>query len=322
MKRRNLLLAGVAAPFLGARPGFAADRLVGWISVESAQATAPFLSALKAGLSAALPGGREPVRIVERYEANTPAQAAAFVAELQQLGVRLIVAQGAATVTVVAARPSVPVVFGFSGDPVVAGIAQSLSRPGGNATGVSFMSIELNPKRIDFLRTAVPTCRRIALLSNPRHAGEENEIAACQSAVRPLGIELTVYRAAAPAEIRAALNQALDSGTQAVVMLPSSTMVHQSAVAAADCIARKVPLISGWAAMAHAGALLTYGPNLQEAYRRLALYVVRVLDGARPESLPIEQPTVLELVINQKTAAAIDLALPPALLAQADGIIE
>lgn len=322
MKRRSLFTACIAVPFLGTGRGLAADRLVGWISVESAEATAPFLSALKAGLTAALPAGREPVRIIERYGASTPALAAAHVAELQQLGARLIVAQGAATVTVVAAKPSVPVVFGFSGDPVVAGIAQSLSRPGGNATGVSFMSIELNPKRIDFLRTAVPTCRRIALLSNPRHAGEENEIAACQSAVRPLGIELTVYRAAAPAEIRAALTQALDSGTQAVVMLPSSTMVQQSSVAAADCIARKVPLVSGWAAMAHAGALLTYGPNLQEAYRRLALYVVRILDGARPENLPIEQPTVLELVINQKTAAAINLALPPALLAQADGIIE
>lgn len=322
MKRRTVFMAGVAAPFLGMGRGLAADRLVGWISVESAPTTAPFLSALKAGLTAALPAGRDPVRIIERYEASTPALAATYVTELQQLGARLIVAQGAATVTVVAAKPSVPVVFGFSGDPVVAGIAQSLSRPGGNATGVSFMSIELNPKRIDFLRTAVPTCRRIALLSNPRHAGEENEIAACQLAVRPLGIELTVYRATAPAEIRAALTQALDSGTQAVVMLPSSTMVQQSSVAAADCIARKVPLVSGWAAMAHAGALLTYGPNLQEAYKRLALYIVRVLDGARPESLPIEQPTVLELVINQKTAAAIDLALPPTLLAQADGIIE
>lgn len=322
MKRRNLFLAGMAAPFLSTGRGLAADRLIGWISVESAPTTAPFLSALKSGLTAALPAGRESVRIVERYEATTPALAAAHVAELQRLGVRLIVAQGAATVTVVAAKPSVPVVFGFSGDPIVAGIAESLSRPGGNATGVSFMSIELNPKRIDFLRSAVPTCLRIALLSNPRHAGEENEIAACQSAVRPLGIELTVYRAAAPAEIRAALTQALDSGTQAVVMLPSSTMVHQSSVAAADCIARKVPLISGWAAMAHAGALLTYGPNLDEAYRRLALYVVRILDGTRPENLPIEQPTVLELVINQKTAAAIGLSLPPALLAQADGIIE
>ena len=105
-------------------------------------------------------------------------------------------------------------------------------------------------------------------------------------------------------------------------MLPSSTMVHQSSVAAADCIARKVPLISGWAAMAHAGALLTYGPNLDEAYRRLALYVVRILDGTKPENLPIEQPTVLELVINQKTAAAIGPHPASGTPGTGDGIIE
>lgn len=322
MNRRHILAAGLAAPFLGAGRALAAERLIGWISPESANVTAPFFNALQAGLTAALPAGAEPVRILERYDVNTPAQAAAQIADLQQMGARLIVSQGAATVTVAAAKPSVPVVFGYSGDPVVAGIAQSMSRPGGNATGISFMSVELNPKRIDLLRTALPACSRIALMSNTRHAGEEKEIAACQSAVEPLGIELTAYRGQNAGEIRNALAQALDSGTQAIVMLPSSTMVQLAPSAAADCIARKVPLVSGWATMARAGALFTYGPNLQEAYKRLAVYVVRVLGGAAPATLPIEQPTVLELAINQKTAAALGLTLPPALLAQADEIIE
>ena len=322
MNRRHILAAGLAAPFLGAGRALAAERLIGWISPESANVTAPFFNALQAGLTSALPAGAEPVRILERYDVNTPAQAAAQIADLQQMGARLIVSQGAATVTVAAAKPSVPVVFGYSGDPVVAGIAQSMSRPGGNATGISFMSVELNPKRIDLLRTALPACRRIALMSNTRHAGEEKEIAACQSAVQPLGIELTAYRGQNAGEIRNALAQALDSGTQAIVMLPSSTMVQLAPSAAADCIARKVPLVSGWATMARAGALFTYGPNLQEAYKRLAVYVVRVLGGAAPATLPIEQPTVLELAINQKTAAALGLTLPPALLAQADEIIE
>ena len=322
MNRRHILAAGLAAPFLGAGRALAAERLIGWISPESANVTAPFFNALQAGLTAALPAGAEPVRILERYEVNTPAQAAAQIADLQQMGARLIVSQGAATVTVAAAKPSVPVVFGYSGDPVVAGIAQSMSRPGGNATGISFMSVELNPKRIDLLRTALPACRRIALMSNTRHAGEEKEIAACQSAVQLLGIELTAYRGQNAGEIRNALAQALDSGAQAIVMLPSSTMVQLAPSAAADCIARKVPLVSGWATMARAGALFTYGPNLQEAYKRLAVYVVRVLGGAAAATLPIEQPTVLELVNNQKTAAALGLTLPPALLAQADEIIE
>ncbi|MDP1839797.1 MAG: ABC transporter substrate-binding protein [Reyranella sp.] len=323
MKRRNILAVTLGAPFVvTARHAVAAERLIGWISPESTQTTAPFLAAFRAGLTGALPSSGEPVKILERYNANTPTLAAAMVAELQQAGVRLIVAQGAAAVTVVAAKPTVPVVFGFSGDPVVAGIAQSLSRPGGNATGVSFMSLELNPKRIDLMRIALPNCRKIGLLSNTRHAGEEKEIAACQGAVQPLGIELAVYRAQTAGEVRPALTQALDDGAQAVVMLPSSSMVQQGPVAAADCIARKVPLVSGWAVIARAGALLTYGPNLQEAYRRVALCAVRVLGGAAPATLPIEQPTVFELVINQKTAAALGLTLPPALLAQADEIIE
>lgn len=322
MNRRHILAAGLAAPFLGAGRAHAAERLIGWISPASPEATAPFFNALKVGLTTAVPAGAEPVRILERYDVTTPALAAARVAELQQMGVRLIVAQGAAAVAVIAAKPSVPVVFGYSGDPVVAGIVQSMSRPGGNATGISFMSIELSPKRIDLVRAALPECRKVALLSNARHPGEEKEIAACQSAVQPLGIELTPYRAQNPAEIRTALARALDSGAQSVVMLPSSTMVQWAPVAAADCIARKMPLISAWAEIAHAGALMTYGPNLQEAYKRLALYVVRVLGGAAPATLPVEQPTVLELVINQKTATALGLTLPPALLAQADEIIE
>ena len=254
MNRRHILAAGLAAPFLGAGRALAAERLIGWISPESANVTAPFFNALQAGLTAALPAGAEPVRILERYDVNTPAQAAAQIADLQQMGARLIVSQGAATVTVAAAKPSVPVVFGYSGDPVVAGIAQSMSRPGGNATGISFMSVELNPKRIDLLRTALPACRRIALMSNTRHAGEEKEIAACQSAVQPLGIELTAYRGQNAGEIRNALAQALDSGAQAIVMLPSSTMVQLAPSAAADCIARKVPLVSGWATMARGPA--------------------------------------------------------------------
>lgn len=322
MKRRALLGAGLAAPFVSASRAVAAERLIGWVSPESKEVTKPFFDAFRAGLTASQPPGGEPIRIVERYGANNIESVKTQVAELQQLGVRLIVSQGAATVTVMATKPSVPVVFGYSGDPVVAGIVQSMARPGGNATGVSFMSIELNAKRIDLLRTALPGCRRIALLSNARHAGEENEIKSCQAAVDPLGIELAVHRVRAAAELRPALAGIVASGAQAIVMLASSLMVQQAPVAAADCIAGKVPLISGWSSIARSGALLTYGPNLGEAYKRVALQAVRVLGGAAPATLPVEQPTIFELAINTRTAAALGVALPPILLAQADEIVE
>lgn len=321
MNRRHILAAGLAAPFVGAGRAHAAERLIGWISPESPQAMASFIGAFKAGLAAQTPAGAEPIKVIERYTGGSLESVPAHIAELQQQGVRLIVAQGAASLAVVRANPSVPVVYAYSGDPVVAGMAQSLARPGGNATGMTFMAIELNAKRIDMVRTVLPGCRKVALLSNARHAGEEKEIAVCQGAVERLGIDLTVHRLQAVADLKPALAQALEGGAQAVVVLPSGLMVQQAPALVAGCLERKVPMISGWASIARAGALLTYGPNQQDAYKRVAQYVVKILNGAAPGSLPIEQPSTFELVINMKTAA-LGLTLPPPLLAQADEVIE
>jgi putative ABC transport system substrate-binding protein len=140
--------------------------------------------------------------------------------------------------------------------------------------------------------------------------------------VAPLGIELAVHRLKAPAEASAALAGALDGGAEAVVALPSATMLQLAPRVAASCLERRVPLISGWSSFARAGALLTYGPNLQQAYRRVASYVVRILDGAAPGSLPIELPTTFELVINLKAANALGLSVPLTLLVRADEVIE
>ena len=323
MKRRNLLamsagLAATSLPF--ARRSFAVTRTVGWISVEPPATIAPFLAAFKAGLLAAR--GGDQVRVVDRNVTTGADGVAAAVDDLQRQGVSLLVAQGAATPIVARLKPSLPVVFGFSGDPVVAGIVRSLARPGGNFTGMTFMSVELNAKRIDLLRAALPDCRRLGLLSNSMHPGEENEIAACQRAVQPAGIALHTYRVKGAAEVQSAVTRALDDGIHALIALPSSTMVRHSASISAQCLARRVPVASGWASMARDGALLTYGPNLAEAYKRVAQYAMRVLGGAKPSDLPVEQPSVLELVINMKIAAALGLRLPPSLLAQANEVVE
>ncbi|MBL8700655.1 MAG: ABC transporter substrate-binding protein [Alphaproteobacteria bacterium] len=323
MRRRDLLLAASGGSALLASAGAAAaERSIGWISPESRDVVAPILAAFKSGLAAAATAGADPIRVVERFATDGPSTIPGHVDELQRLGVRLIVAQGAATVPVVRANPSVPVVFGYSGDPIVAGVVKSLSRPGGNATGMTFMAIELMPKRIDMVRTILPGCRKIALLSNTRHAGEEAEIASCQSAVGPHGIELSVHRLQSEADALTALSAALDGGAQAVIALSSALMVQQSPRLAAACLERRTPLISGWAASAHAGALLTYGPNLRDAYRRVAYFVVRVLAGAQPGNLPIEQPGTFELVVNRRTARALGIEIPPVVLAQADEVIE
>jgi putative ABC transport system substrate-binding protein len=319
MLKRRRLFAASAGLVLASRTARAASRTIGWVSPESRETTAPFFEAFHGALRDGLKG--DEVRIVERYAPKGPDDIAAAVTDLERQGVALIVSQGAATPTAVRTAKKVPIVFGFSADPIVAGVAQSLARPGGNATGISFMSVELMAKRIDFLRMAVPASRKLALLSNVNHSGEEREIATCQGIVEPAGVELMIYRIKAADEIAPAVERALQDA-QAVLLLPSATMVRAAPSIAAQCLVRRVPLVSGWATIAHAGGLMTYGPNLQAAYRRLANFAIRVLDGAQPADLPIEQPTILELVLNRRTAETIGVRFPQTLVAQAEEIIE
>lgn len=168
----------------------------------------------------------------------------------------------------------------------------------------------------------MPGCKRIALISNARHPGEENEIAACRTLVERAGLMLSVHKSDNAAGLKPALAEALGSEAQAVLVLPSSLMVRNAAMLAGGCIERKVPLISGWSDMARSGALLTYGPNLERAYESIANYAVRILNGTSPEVLPIEQPTEFELAINRGTAAALGITLPPSLLAQANELFD
>jgi putative ABC transport system substrate-binding protein len=320
MMRRRTALFTALAEFAIIGRAQADQPPIGWISQETRQTTEPFIQAFKAGLADRF-AGRSAPPVVEKYVTGGAEAVEQAVRELERAGVALIVAQGSATVPVVRANPSVPVVFGFSGDPVVAGIARSLAQPGGNATGVSFMSVELMPKRIDLLRLALPACRRVGLLSNTLHPGEEKEVLACQRAVESQGVEVTIHRVKGGEEIAGAVERALVD-SQAIVMLPSATMVRAANATAAQCAAKKVPLVSGWATIARAGAMMTYGPNLDTAYRRVAYHVLRVLNGTPPASLPVEQPTQFELVLNRRTADGIGVTLPATLLAQADEVID
>jgi len=317
LNRRALIVtaAGLALPGLAR----GATRTVGWVSQESRETSAPFFLAFNGGLRDGVKG--DDVRILERYATGGTEDTAAAVSDLERQGVALIVSQGVATPTVVRTAKKVPVIFGFSADPIVAGVAQSMARPGGNATGMTFMSVELMAKRIDFLRMAVPASRKMALLSNANHFGEEREIAACKAIVEPAGVELLVHRIRATAEIAPAVERALQEA-QALLVLPSATMVRAAPAVAAQCLVQRTPMVSGWASIAHAGGLLTYGPNLQAAFRRLASFALRVLDGAQPSDLPIEQPTTLELVLNRRTATMIGVRFPDALMAQAEEVIE
>ena len=214
---------------------------------------------------------------------------------------------------------ALPVVFGTSGDPIEMGVAATLARPGGNLTGVTFLSYALVGKRVELLHEVAPDARRLAVLSNPEHGGDAKELAATREAAMGLGLQVSHYPVTNAQQMEGALAAA--ARAEALVVHPDALMVEQRAAIARFSLERRVPVISGWAAIAEGGGLMTYGPNLQECYRRLAYFVDRILRGARPGEIPIELPSTVELVVNLKTAKALGITVPPAVLLRADRVI-
>jgi putative ABC transport system substrate-binding protein len=232
---------------------------------------------------------------------------------------RLVVSQGTA-LRVTRALP-VPVVFGTSGDPIELGIATSLARPGGNLTGVTFLSYALVGKRVELLHEIAPRAVRLGVLSNPEHGGDAKELAASRAAALGLGMQVTHYPATNAAELDGALRAMAAARTEALVVHPDALMVEERDAIARFSLERRLPVISGWAVMAEAGGLMTYGPVLRECYRRLAYFADRILRGAKPAELPIELPSTVELVVNLKTAKALGITVPPAVLVRADRVL-
>jgi putative ABC transport system substrate-binding protein len=233
----------------------------------------------------------------------------------------LYVSQGAALRVARKLPGTTPVVFGNSGDPLEAGVAQSLARPGGRFTGITFLAYVLVGKRVEFLHEVAPKAKRLAVVSNPDHIGDAKEFAETRAAAIGLGLEVSHYPARDPAQLASALASAAAARAEALVVHPDALMVEQRAAIGHFTSERRIPTISGWAAIAEGGCLLTYGPNLQVSYRRLAYFVDRILRGAKPAEIPIELPSVVELVINLKTAKALGITVPPSLLLRADRVI-
>ena len=231
----------------------------------------------------------------------------------------LFVSQGPALQLARKLPGALPVVFGTSGDPIEMGVAATLARPGGNLTGVTFLSYALVGKRVELLHEVAPDARRLAVLSNPEHGGDAKELAATREAAMGLGLQVSHYPVTNAQQTEGALAAA--ARAEALVVHPDALMVEQRAAIARFSLERRVPVISGWAAIAEGGGLMTYGPNLQECYRRLAYFVDRILRGARPGEIPIELPSTVELVVNLKTAKALGITVPPAVLLRADRVI-
>jgi putative ABC transport system substrate-binding protein len=324
MKRRTLLAGASAVAF--APSGFAAQATetplrVGWVTAQTAASLAPFIVALRAGFAEmGYVEGRN-LFIDFRYGDDSIDRIPDIVAELQRARIDVILAQGAAVPVISRLAVNVPVAYVFSGDPVSAGIAQSLARPGSNMTGLTFMAAELNGKRLEMLRQIVPNLKDVAIIANPEHPGSESERAYSNDAASQLGLKVSYFATRTPEELEARLVSMAASRAQAVAVFADGFAVANRRRIIDFASARKLPVISGWPVFADSGAVCSYGPRLADCYRRLASYVDRIVKGAKPAELPIERPTTFELVFNLKAARALGVSIPQPLLLRADRVI-
>ena len=328
MDRRTFLsaLTGslLAAPFAAkAQPAGKPPR-IGWLSAGSQPD--PFLEGFREGLRRLGYVEGQTITFEIRHAQGNLEALNAGAAELAQSNVVLIVASLTA-VRAARALKNIPILFTISGDPVDAGLAKSLSRPGGNLTGITFLSLEVAGKRVELLKQALPRLRTLAALSNTDHPGEKSELRATEAAALALGINL-IYVAFSQSPFGASpeLGKALETirrvQPDAMVVFPEgATMAHRHDLANFG-IAQRLPSMFGWSEYADAGGLMSYGASQRDTHARLAIYADKILKGAKPADLPIEQAAKFELVINLKTARAFGLTIPPSLLQRADQVIE
>ena len=326
MNRRDALITASAACLTFSSPGAfgqtSRTHRIAYLSPESESAGKLTFEAFREGMRAlGYVEGRNLV-LEARFGDNSDEKLNRYASDLLKSGPDLLVTQTRAVFAVKGAGATLPVVFGFSGDPVVAKLADSLGRPGGNYTGLSMMSLDLTAKRMELLKEIFPALRRVAIIANPGHAGEQAELRVSQQSAKALGIALEYFPVRSLADLDAALVGIRQANCEGIVVFPDAGTMSYSERIAKFTLETRIPAMSGWAVFAERGNLVTYGPDLRDAFRRLANYVDRILKGARPADLPIELPTKFELAINLKTAKALGLTIPSSIRLRADQIIE
>jgi putative ABC transport system substrate-binding protein len=247
---------------------------------------------------------------------------AEFAAEFVRLKVDVILTVGTPSVlALMQATSSIPIVFVAVGDPVANGLVKSLARPGGNVTGLSNLARDLAGKRVEILREAIPGLRRLAILANVANVAVVLEMRDAQAAARSLGYEVITMDIRQAEDIAPAF-ETLGDRADAIYIVIDALVVTNRASINALALSARLPTMSGNRESVAAGGLISYGPNFPELFRRAADYIDKILRGAKPADIPVEQPAKFDLVVNLKTAKAIGLVVPPALLARADEVIE
>jgi putative ABC transport system substrate-binding protein len=236
--------------------------------------------------------------------------------------VGLIIALGPASWAAKRATSTIPIVMAFSGDPVGNGVVSNLARPGGNITGFSYMSTDLAAKRLEMLSRLFPKNARLGILYNPGEPATELEMRETEAAARTIGVALWPMATRNPDDLKGVFEAADRERVDAVIVFTHGFAVLNRARIIEQAARRGLPTMYGWREFVSDGGLMSYGPNVPEMVRKAASYVDRILKGEKPGDLPIQQPARLELIFNLKTAKALNLEIPPTLLALADEVIE
>jgi putative ABC transport system substrate-binding protein len=296
---------------------------IGVFLPASASSTAHLVDAFRHGLREHGYIGKQNVTLEARYAEGKAERLAGVASELVRSKVDVMVV--GSTPGVMAAKnatSTIPIIMVTTGDPVASGLVASLARPGGNITGVTALGQELAGKRLEVLKEAVPKVSRVAVLLNPVNPDSGLSLKGMEVAARALAVQLRVHEVSDPTEFEKAFEAISREGTTVLMVLPDPMFVSQRRGIVALSAKSRLPAMYAHAEFIDAGGLMFYGASLADMWRRAATYVDKILKGAKPGELPVEQPTKFELVINLKTAKQIGLTIPPNVLARADKVIK
>ena len=315
-----MILAAVVSPVAEAQSTAKLPR-IGMVNEFSP--AHPFVAAFRQGLlDLGYTEGRNIV-VEYRHAHGVLDRVSDLAAELVRINVEILVVGGSKSAQLARAQTTVlPIVFATSGDPVGSGLVSSLGRPGGNATGVSLLSPELTGKQLELLKAATPKATRIAVLYNPANPAGGDSLNAARDAARTLSLEMQVLEVREPKDLAGAFSSLVAWRAGALLVFPDPVLGNELDAIAKLATKHRVPALYVRREFTEAGGLLAYGPSFRENYRRAASYVDKILKGAKPADLPVEQPTKFELVVNLKTAKALGLTIPRSVLLRADELIQ
>jgi putative ABC transport system substrate-binding protein len=327
MRRREFitLVGGAAAawPLAARAQQPAAMPVVGFLSPTSPESIPYLVAALRRGLSETGYDEGRNLKIQYRWARSENDRLPALAAELVRHPVTVIVASFIkASLAAKMATSAIPIVFTTANDPVQFGLVASLNRPGGNATGISFLTAALGEKRLELVHDLVPAATTVAVLVNPNNANAEINVRNIKAAARTVGVHIEMLNVASEGDLDRAAAILTQRPVGALVLLNDPLFTDLRTQLVALAARHGVPAIYSERASVEAGGLMSYGANSIDVFRQAGIYAGRILNGAKPAELPVLLPTKYELVINLKTAKALGLEIPPTLIARADEVIE